>query len=234
MMIANLRGLVSSMTSQLPRDTGAPDYANILATTRRHQAWIPKFVAAVESLGYTAEIDETYVPPGDHSTEYWFYAVRWRATTADGDPASCGIFVTDLYMDMDPMTLAKQITSNCLTDASAGHSWAVTPVTVETGAMAPAGVTRTAPSTAEKVAAASVPAATSSVVKLSPTQAAVINESAPTDTQQSFWDQLKSTAPATGGVYQDAPRNPLATIPTWAWLAGGAAALFLFMGRGKS
>jgi len=209
--LPGLQGIVSSMSTRLPTDAGASDYATVLEQTKRHQAWIPRFVAAVQSLGYTPEIDETYVPAGAHSTEYWFYAVRWPVPMPNGGTASCGIFVGDLYMNMDPLALARDITSNCRVDFNAGFSWAVNPVVTTPGATSPAG-------TSQAVVQATVAPTAVPATGPTPTQAAIaspIGEAAlPDDSVSGGFD--------------------LGALLGNKWVLVGAAGLALFfMTRGK-
>lgn len=72
---------------------------------------------------------------------------------------------------------------------------------------------------------------------VSPTQQAIaagagVQVPTPVDSEPSVLDRLVSTFIGDGGS-GTAPVSGLSAIPTWAWLAGGVAILYLFMGRNK-
>lgn len=61
-----------------------------------------------------------------------------------------------------------------------------------------------------------------------------VTSSTPPPSGQSIWDRLANTFTGDGGGTATVmPASGLSTIPTWAWVAGGAAILFFMSGRSK-
>lgn len=180
-------------------------YAMGVIQDNQLNCWIPKFAQALRDLGYAPKVVGTYVKPGYGNCGYTFYNVYWDVAVPypGSGTAPCGIFVGDVYVNMDPMTVAREISGNCKADAGAALSTKT--VYTETGG---------APSTSN--------GAVSHVVAESGSEG------------PSTVDKILNTV--TGGPAVGEVRLPsgLSAIPTWAWLAGGAAALYFLTKGGKS
>lgn len=170
--------------------------------------WIPKFVQAVRDAGFTPRVVGNYVPPGNGNCGYTTYNVYWDVLF-EGKSVPCGIYVADIYQDSDPKDIVEMAVVGCRAAAGAASAGSVVQTTVKH---------TPAETAAEKVANATL--TTAAPEPISPAA--------------SVWDKLVNTFTGDGGESGPAvPASGLSSIPTWAWVASGAAVLFFMSGRGK-